>query len=64
MLYWQLRVALHKVELDAATNALTGQGNRRALDELLKQQAELYISSGKPFSILMLDIDFFKKYQR
>ncbi|CAN7587859.1 diguanylate cyclase [Massilia sp. LjRoot122] len=56
----RLRVALQKVELDAATDALTGQGNRRALDELLKQQAELFISSGKSFSILMLDIDFFK----
>ncbi len=60
LLAGQLRVALHKVELDAATDALTGQGNRRALDELLKQQAELFVSSGKPFSILMLDIDFFK----
>jgi diguanylate cyclase (GGDEF)-like protein len=56
----RLHLALQKVELDAATDALTGQGNRRALDELLKQQAELYISSGKSFSILMLDIDFFK----
>ncbi|RYG98158.1 MAG: GGDEF domain-containing protein [Alphaproteobacteria bacterium] len=56
----RLHVALQKVALDAATDALTGQGNRRALDELLKQQAELYTSSGKPFSILMLDIDFFK----
>jgi diguanylate cyclase (GGDEF)-like protein len=56
----QLRVALQKVELDAATDALTGQGNRRALDELLKQQAELYLTSGRPFSILMLDIDLFK----
>jgi diguanylate cyclase (GGDEF)-like protein len=56
----RLHLALQKVELDAATDALTGQGNRRALDELLKQQAELYISSGQSFSILMLDIDFFK----
>jgi diguanylate cyclase (GGDEF)-like protein len=56
----RLHVALQKVELDAATDALTGQGNRRALDELLKQQAALYVSSGKSFSILMLDIDFFK----
>jgi diguanylate cyclase (GGDEF)-like protein len=56
----RLHVALQKVELDAATDALTGQGNRRALDELLKQQVDLYISSGKSFSILMLDIDFFK----
>lgn len=60
LLAGQLRVALQKVELDAATDALTGQGNRRALDELLKQQAEIYISDGEPFSILMLDIDFFK----
>ncbi|MES2756042.1 MAG: GGDEF domain-containing protein [Pseudomonadota bacterium] len=60
LLAGQLRIALQKVELDAATDALTGQGNRRALDELLKQQAELYHSSGRPFSILMLDIDLFK----
>jgi diguanylate cyclase (GGDEF)-like protein len=56
----RLHGALQKVELDAATDALTGQGNRRALDELLKQQAAFYVSSGKSFSILMLDIDFFK----
>lgn len=60
LLAGQLRVALDRVELDAATDALTGQGNRRALDEFLKQQAALYHSSGRPFSILMLDIDFFK----
>lgn len=56
----QLRTALRKVELDAATDALTGHWNRRALDEVLKQQLERRASSGKPFSILMLDIDFFK----
>lgn len=56
----QLRAALQKVELDAATDALTGQWNRRALDEVLKQQLAHHASSGRPFSILMLDIDFFK----
>lgn len=56
----RLRVALQKVELDAATDALTGQGNRRALDELLKHQVALHGSSGKSLSILMLDVDFFK----
>lgn len=56
----QLRVALEKVELDAVTDTLTGQGNRRALDDILRQQAALYISDGKPFPILMLEIDFFK----
>jgi diguanylate cyclase (GGDEF)-like protein len=57
----QLRTALQKVELDAATDALTGQWNRRALDEIVKQQVERHAASGKPFSVLMLDIDFFKK---
>ena len=56
----QLRTALQKVQLDAATDALTGQWNRRALDDVLKQQVERRASSGKSFSILMLDIDFFK----
>jgi len=57
----QLRIALQMVRLDAATDTLTGQGNRRALDELLKQQMEFAAQTGRTFSILMLDIDFFKK---
>lgn len=57
----QLRGLLTKVRTDAATDALTGQGNRRALDELLVQQLEFSVSTGQPFSILMLDIDYFKK---
>jgi diguanylate cyclase (GGDEF)-like protein len=56
----QLRTALQKVELDAATDALTGLWNRRALDDVLKQQVERRASTGSPFSILILDIDFFK----
>jgi diguanylate cyclase (GGDEF)-like protein len=56
----QLRTALQKVELDAATDALTGQWNRRALDDVLKQQVQRRAVSGGTFSILMLDIDFFK----
>jgi diguanylate cyclase (GGDEF)-like protein len=56
----QLRMALEKVEIDAATDALTGHWNRRALDDVLRQQVERRASSGKPFSIVMLDIDFFK----
>jgi diguanylate cyclase (GGDEF)-like protein len=56
----QLRTALQKVEIDAATDALTGHWNRRALDDVLKQQLERRASSGGPFSILMLDVDFFK----
>jgi diguanylate cyclase (GGDEF)-like protein len=60
LLAGQLRTALDKVERDAATDALTGQWNRRALDDILKQQVDLRASCDKPFSVLMLDIDFFK----
>lgn len=56
----QLRAALEKVEIDAATDALTGHWNRRALDEVLQQQLRQHAASGRPFSIMMLDIDFFK----
>jgi diguanylate cyclase (GGDEF)-like protein len=57
----QLRVALLVVRHDAATDALTGQGNRRALDELLKEQVDIACGTGRDCSVLMLDIDFFKK---
>ena len=56
----QLRTALQKVELDAATDALTGHWNRRALDDILKQQIELNACGNQAFSVLILDIDFFK----
>jgi diguanylate cyclase (GGDEF)-like protein len=57
----QLRTALEKVEIDAATDVLTGHWNRRALADMLQQQLRLFAVSSRPFSILMLDIDFFKK---
>lgn len=56
----QLRTTLQKVELDAATDALTGHWNRRALDDFVKQQVERRFTEDKPLSILMLDIDYFK----
>lgn len=56
----QLGTALRKVEIDAATDALTGHWNRRALDEVVKQQDARHAVFGNTFSILMLDIDFFK----
>jgi diguanylate cyclase (GGDEF)-like protein len=56
----QLRDALQKVELDAATDALTGHWNRRALDAMLDKQMKASQSGHRPLSILVLDIDFFK----
>ncbi len=57
----QLQMALQLVEQDAATDALTGQPNRRALDLLMRQQVERAASDGRPFSVLMLDLDHFKQ---
>jgi diguanylate cyclase (GGDEF)-like protein len=57
----QLREALALVEQDAATDALTGQPNRRALDLLLDKQLALSRRSGRPTSLLLLDVDYFKR---
>ncbi len=56
----QLRKALQKVEIDAATDALTGHWNRRALDEAIREQVERHAAGGTALSILMIDIDHFK----
>jgi diguanylate cyclase (GGDEF)-like protein len=56
----QLREALALVEQDAATDALTGLPNRRALDLLLAQQLERSGSAGPPVSVLLMDVDHFK----
>ena len=56
----QLSSALQLVQHEADTDALTGQPNRRALDELLKQQVGVARATGRSFSVLLLDIDHFK----
>jgi len=54
----------HHDELErlSTTDTLTGLSNRRHLMDLLKQEIERAKRGGKPFSILMLDVDHFKKY--
>jgi diguanylate cyclase (GGDEF)-like protein len=56
----QLSEALQLVQHEAGTDALTGQPNRRALDELLRQQVQMAAMTGRTFSVLLLDIDHFK----
>ncbi|WP_251558043.1 sensor domain-containing diguanylate cyclase [Paenibacillus pasadenensis] len=43
-------------------DGLTGIANRRRFDELLHKQLKETESSGYPFSLLLLDIDYFKAY--
>jgi len=56
----QLSSALQLVQQEAETDVLTGQPNRRALDELLRQQVRMAGMTGRAFSVLLLDIDHFK----
>ena len=55
-----------KKELDVArhsanTDGLTGVNNRKALDEYLRSLVERNSISRQPFSLLMMDLDDFKK---
>jgi diguanylate cyclase (GGDEF)-like protein len=54
-------VALTEVLRQARTDALTEVANRRSLDEALAVESELWRRSGRPFAVLMIDLDRFKK---
>ena len=43
------------------TDGLTGVGNRKYFDEMVRHFAELSNRSGLPFSFVMVDLDYFKK---
>lgn len=47
---------------DARTDALTGLHNRRWLDETLPEEIRRTRLRRRPFSLLMVDIDHFKRY--
>lgn len=57
----QLEKALLRIEHMAAHDELTGLINRRSLADALKQQKSRGDRYGTTFSILMVDIDFFKR---
>lgn len=46
----------------ATTDALTGVGNRRALDRQLGESWGGMRTNGRPFALLLADIDYFKPY--
>lgn len=46
----------------AVTDALTGLGNRRRLEQALQQEAGRLARSMSDLSVIMLDIDFFKQF--
>jgi diguanylate cyclase len=57
-----LKVSLEKAVDDSMADALTGAGNRMALDLELSRQIERNKVSFRRFSVLMCDLDHFKRF--
>jgi diguanylate cyclase len=49
-------------ESEARTDSLTGLANRRAFDDELKRRLAEWQRRGTPCTLVLLDIDFFKKF--
>src|SRR4051812_17278202 len=50
-----------KLKEQAATDGLTGLGNRATFDQFLAKEFAAALESGGPLSLLMIDVDHFKK---
>jgi diguanylate cyclase len=57
----QLNTRLEETKRTAATDALTGVHNRRALDAFLERVVEFDGMTGTPAALLMIDVDNFKQ---
>lgn len=57
----ELEVLNHQLQRLVLTDGLTGISNRRHFDEVLNSFMKNYQKSKMAFSLLLLDIDFFKK---
>ncbi len=51
-----------KLETQATEDALTGLANRRRFDERLQEEWARALREGAPLSLLMVDVDHFKKF--
>lgn len=58
----ELRKNLDNVKREAMTDGLTGIANRKAFDKAISDQIEDATTNGTPLCLLMIDIDFFKKF--
>lgn len=57
----ELREANTRLEKISTTDALTGLYNRRHFDEVLEREYDRGAREGKSLSLIMLDLDYFKK---
>lgn len=58
----ELQQRLERTEKEATIDALTGLYNRLAYDRKIQELCDGFKAGGLPFCALMLDIDFFKKF--
>ncbi|MCK9894471.1 diguanylate cyclase [Frankia sp. AgB32] len=58
----QLATANHRLELLSLTDPLTGLANRRHLEDFLSTAWQRAQRQGTPIALVMIDIDFFKRY--
>ncbi len=58
----QLREEVKTTRREAGTDSLTGIGNRKTFDGCLRQEAINAMETGEELSLLLADIDFFKKF--
>lgn len=58
----ELRENLQAVQREALTDALTGIPNRKFFDARLQEAAREALAEGEPLSLLLSDIDLFKRF--
>jgi diguanylate cyclase (GGDEF)-like protein/PAS domain S-box-containing protein len=58
----KLQLANHELERLATEDGLTKLYNRRRFDEYLNSEWMRQMRTGKPISLIMTDVDYFKKY--
>jgi diguanylate cyclase (GGDEF)-like protein len=58
----RLKLVTDQLRRQATTDGLTGLENRRVFDEMLSREWRRARRNGHPLSLLMLDVDYFKRY--
>lgn len=58
----EMRVVLDTARREAMTDGLTGIANRRGFDQALAAAADAAVQTGMPLTLLMVDIDHFKRF--
>lgn len=57
-----LRIEFQRVQNESLEDPLTGLSNRRAMNDTLEDMIKKYEDDNEPFSLLMIDVDHFKKF--